>query len=150
MRERKIGVCHIIGDVMVFRKHVGAEIPHAECRRQVESFHLRFEDFKRVLDREVLEGLRDAFIGAKRCGDGAGTGEGAAEIGAEIHGFGNTGSNGRAFGHGLADTAGHGFAKRFGDRPANNVGGSFRSGGGVGRALGMVCGDAKLGDFRDA
>ena len=129
MRERKIGVCHIIGDVMVFRKHVGAEIPHAECRRQVESFHLRFEDFKRVLDREVLEGLRDAFIGAKRCGDGAGTGEGAAEIGAEIHGLGDSRRDGRTFGYGFANAAGYRFAERFGDGLSDGVGGALRCGG---------------------
>ena len=71
MSEREIGVGHIVGDVMIFRKHIGTEIPHAQRRRQIEPLHLRFENFKSMLDREVPESLRDAFVGSERCGDGA-------------------------------------------------------------------------------
>ena len=62
---------NVVRDVVVFRQHVGAKVPHAKRRGKVVAFHLQLKDFERVLDGVVLKRLRDAFVGADGSGDRA-------------------------------------------------------------------------------
>ena len=55
LRERKIRMCNIAGNIGVFAKHVGSKIPHSQRRGLLKAFHLLFEGLKGMFDSVVRE-----------------------------------------------------------------------------------------------